>query len=478
MLTTRGQSRTKGIRSYYTNCRTTAGQIWGVPLAKFHFTPETVEGTPVPSEGHRIDYDDGPTRGLAIQTTYSGARRFLLVYVAKASGRERRMVIGEYGRAPKLSIAAARKLAAEKRALVDQGRDPWLDAKEARAAAEDAAKRATASLGGLLEAYVEHLKAGGKASWRQVAGAIERHIAPRKKLAAMPADAVTVDDVMPVFHALAKAGKLREAEKLRAYLRAAYTAARRARTDATLHAFAGFRIHVNPLADLDVSRPKQAAEKAAQAARERKWALSEAQLAAYWKRLTAMHDARGAALRFHLLTGGQRVEQLARLTAADHDPDQQTVTLHDTKGRRTEAHAHVVPLLPDAVAALQAMRGKAGPYLFTLDAGATPAGYHRVWDAVNEVAQTMLAAKAVERLFTPGTIRKTVETRLAAKGVPDEVLARLLSHGLGGVQSRNYNAHHYDDEKRGALRKLRALCEPVGKPGNVTKLRRRAGKPP
>jgi integrase len=347
-------------------------------------------------------------------------------------------------------------------------------AAKVRAREADEARK-SATLSALLTAYAEHLKAAGKPSWRQVSGAIERHVTPRKPIAGKPADEITVDDVMPIFHSLTKAGKLREAEKLRAYLRAAYTAARKARTDATLYAFAGFRIHSNPLADLDVSRPKQAAEKAATDARERKWAMSEAQLAAYWKRIKADDTARGALLRLHLLTGGQRVEQLARLTSADYDADQKTVTLHDTKGRRKQARVHVVPLLPEAVEALQAMRGEAGPYLFTLDAGASPAGYHRAWEAVNEVAQAMLDAREVDRLFTPGTVRKTVETRLAAKGVPDEVLARLLSHGLGGVQARNYNDHHYDDEKRGALRKLRALCEPAGRAGNVTTIRKRAG---
>jgi integrase len=435
-------------------------------------TPEVIEKLPLPKGQHRIDYDDGPVRGLAIQTTYTGAKRFLLVYVAKATGRERRMVLGEFGKAPKLSVSAARRLAAEKRALVDLGRDPWLEAKEERAKAEAAASRRSATLAGLLAAYVEHLKAGDKPSWRQVEAAIARHIEPRKKLAAMPADQVTVDDVMPVFHGLAKAGKLREAEKLRAYLRAAYTAARKARTDATMHAFSGFKIAVNPLADLDVSRPKEAAEKAHQKARERKWALSEAQLQAYWKRIHADDSSRGALLRFHLLTGGQRVEQLSRLTEHDLDSDQKTVTLRDTKGRRTQAHVHVVPLVPDALKALEAMRGDEGPYLFTISSGREPAAFHTVWEAVRQVAEAMVEAKEVDRLFTPGTIRKTVETRLAAKGVSDEVLARLLSHGLGGVQARNYNAHHYDDEKRTALRKLRLLLEPAGKAGNVTPIRR------
>jgi len=51
----------------------------------------------------------------------------------------------------------------------------------------------------------------------------------------------------------------------------------------------------------------------------------------------------------------------------------------------------------------------------------------------------------------------TIETRLAARGVSDEVLARLLSHGLGTVQARHYNKHRYNDEKRAALEKLYAI---------------------
>ncbi|MCA0393976.1 MAG: integrase family protein [Proteobacteria bacterium] len=444
-------------------------------MARLRLTDTSVRDLPAASGVNRVDYDiPAPgdrdfVKGFAVRTSSIGTKHFLLIYVAKETGQERRMVLGEFGPAPRLTVSAARRLGAEKRALVDLGRDPWLEAKQARAAAEKKAEKEVASLGNLLAAYVEHLKALGKASWREVERAIDRHITPKKKLAATPADQVAVDTVMPVFHGLTKEGKLREAEKLRAYLRAAYTAARKARTDATMHAFAGFAIRENPLQDLDVSRPREAAEKAAEAAKVRKWALSEDQLRAYWRRISVDTPA-GALLRFHLLTGGQRIEQLARLTVDDYDADTKTVTLRDTKGRRQHAHEHVVPLPPDAVKALEAMRqprqdeaGKTippGPHLFTLTDGDAPVAYHVVWEAIQEVAKAMVEAKEVPRPFTPGTIRKTVETRLAAKGTPDEVLARLLSHGLGGVQARNYNAHRYDDEKRSALKKLRALLDP------------------
>ncbi len=448
-------------------------------MAKIRLDDRTVRALEVPASGNRIDYDvPAPSgrgefvRGFAIRTTANAVKTFLLVYVTR-TGIQRRHAIGHY---PAHTVTTAREEARKLRQRVDAGADPYADLQAAKAATTALRSRRAATFGGLLTAYIEHLKAAGKPSWRQVEAAIARHITePRPKLAAKAADEITVDDVMPVFHALTRAGKLREAEKLRAYLRAAYTAARKARTDATMFAFAEFRIHANPLADLDVSRPKEAVQKAAAAAKERKWALNEAQLAAYWKRIQGDETGRGALLRFHLLTGGQRIEQLARLTADDLDEAQHTITLRDTKGRRRVAYEHIVPLIQDAQKALDAMRGDEGPFLFTLSAGKEAAVYHTVWEAVQGVAAAMVEAKEIDRLFTPGTIRKTVETRLQAAGVSRDVRAHLLSHGRSGVQAQHYEAHDYDDEKRAALKKLRALCEPKGKAGNVTPIRRKSG---
>lgn len=93
--------------------------------------------------------------------------------------------------------------------------------------------RKSATLEALLTAYADHLKAAGKPSWRQVSRAIERHVAPRKAIAGKPADEITVDDVMPIFHALAKAGKLREQELngARAQAQIAYDARHRSWMD-------------------------------------------------------------------------------------------------------------------------------------------------------------------------------------------------------------------------------------------------------
>lgn len=438
-------------------------------MAKLKFTDASIRALPPATGANRIDYAEGDVRGFAVQTTNAGSKRFMLVYVAKDSGRERRMVLGEFGPAPKLSVSAARRLAGEKRALVDLGGDPWLEAKQSRAKAEATAARQSATLQALMAAYVEHLRVSGKASWKEVAGAVDRHLVKsHPKVAKLPADAVAVDDVMPVFRRLTKAGKWRAAEKLAVYLRAAYNAAKAARLDAGGVAFDGFDIRSNPLIELKVTRPETERDAEPTAA------LSEAELRAYWMAISHVGDPHGALMRFHLLTGGQRMEQLSRLTEADHDAEAGTVTLWDTKGRRKKPRRHVVPLIRDGADALAAMRGPApeGPHLFTVSRGASPAVPHTLAAAMRDVSALLVDQEKVATGITPGTIRRTVETRLAAAGVPKEIRAQLQSHGLGGLQDRHYDRHDYLTEKRAALERLRALLDP---PGKVIKFPARAG---
>lgn len=406
----------------------------------------------------RIFYDahQKAPAGFGVRFRKDGAPAYVLNYYVK--GAERRITIK--GDASALSPTAARLKASAIYHAAREGVDT-LAIKRAKDAAEQATKAEASrkkdlTLAALMAAYVEQQKADGRADWRKVEGAFRRNIAePFPKLAAKPADEVNVDDVMPALAAMAKAGHVRGPEQLRVYMRAAYNSAKRARHDAGKHAFAKFKITSNPLADLEFTRAKRNASAAGIRA------LSQAELAAYWRRIEADSTPRGAALRLHLLTGGQRAEQLARLSRADYDADRKAITLRDTKGRRREAYEHGVPLLPEAVDAIEVL-------------GARFPAYPALRAALQEHAAAMVKAGEVDRVFTPGTIRKTVETRLAAAGVPDEVLARLLSHGLGGVQARHYNAHKYDEEKRAALGTLRAMLDP--KPDNVTPIRRKAQK--
>lgn len=336
----------------------------------------------------------------------------------------------------------------------------------AAGAAEAQAQRQRATLGALLTAYVGQLERDGKSSATAVAGAIRRHVETAwPKLWATTADDVTMDDLLAVVARVTDAGKLTEARKLRAYLHAAYKAAIRARQDARgLAALRELRITQNPARDL-------VAVDGGTNARQR--ALSLAELRAYWQRIKAMQGPAGGLLRFHLLTGAQRVEQLARLTPADYNPDGPLVRLRDTKGRRKLPRVHDVPLTPTAANALQAMQGGAlGGHLFTVTAGESGAVYATLQHRMRAVAEAMADADELPGgLFTPGDLRRTVETRLAAEGVSLEVRAQLQSHGLGGVQARHYDRHDYLSEKRAALETLFRLLE--GTSAKVTPIRRR-----
>jgi hypothetical protein len=338
-------------------------------------------------------------------------------------------------------------------------------ARAAAAAADEATQaRARATLGVLLEAYVANLRKSGRSSADAVLGCLHRHVRDAlPHLWEKPAADATTDDLMDALARLADADKLREASKLRSYLRAAYAAGIRARHDArAVRALRVLRLTRNPAADL-------ATIEGGTQARER--ALSVTELRHYWRRIAAMPGADGALLRFHLLTGCQRVEQLARLEDADVAGER--IRIRDTKGRRTRARIHDVPLTPEAADALEAMQGGVhGPYAFTVTQGLQGAGYGVVQNRVRAVAEAMDEAGELEAgTFTPGDLRRTVETRLAAAGVSLEIRAQLQSHGLGGVQAKHYDRHDYLPEKRAALETLHRLA--TAEPATVTPIRRR-----
>lgn len=354
-----------------------------------------------------------------------------------------------------------------------------LEADAARVAAEEARKRAEAdaataaearSLGKLAEAYVQGLEARGAKSAASVAGVLRRSVAePFPELWNTAADDLTVEDLLQPVAALVQAGKLRQAAALRSHLSAAYAAGLRARTDATApEALRALRIRSNPARDLATVRG---------AIRARDRALSAPELAAYWRRVQELADPHRAALVLHLLTGCQRVEQLARATVADLDRRAATLRLLDAKGRRALPRVHLVPLLPPALAAVAAMRRGAGPddaYIWTLTLGRSGCSYSAAHDLVSRIADAMVTAGEALEPFTLGDLRRSVETLLAGFGVPQEVRAQLQSHGLGGLQARHYDRHSYAEEKTDALRLLWAVCDPEAEAADRTERERLA----
>jgi integrase len=441
-------------------------------MPKLVLTDKFCRSVEHPEAGQVIYFDahkDAPP-GFALRVT-PGSKSWILNYYVE--GRQRRMTLPVgFGEIPLWGPRRARVEAAKIKTAIHAGADPIAQRQAKRVAQQEANEAAEAkrenTLGALLGAYVADMRRAGKASARSVERCLGLHVEKAwPKLWGKPAADVTDDDLLMVVARLVDQSKLREAAKLRAYLRAAYASGMRARQNANaLPALRALKVTHNPARDLT---PIEGASEA----RDR--ALSVAELRAYWQRIQALPGVDGALLQIHLLTGAQRVEQLGRITQDDHDTDNQTVRLRDGKGRRRQPRLHVVPLLPEAQAALEALQGGArGPFLFTITSGKSGAVYATVQHRLHAVAEAMEAAGELERgMFTPGDLRRTVETRLAAEGVSPEIRAQLQSHGLGGVQAKHYDRHDYLQEKRAALETLHRVL--TGQAAEVVPITRKQG---
>lgn len=369
--------------------------------------------------------------------TLANARRYARQLSARYQAGERDL---------KAAIAADERKRARERAKAEK-------------AAEDAQAREEATLGALLSAYCDWQDRQGKKDARKVRNLIGLHVEQAfPELWSKPAADIELNDVLELLEALTDADKLRTAGKLRSYLRAAFSLALNSGRNSQLKAFRSFQVSSNPAGDI---QPIEGASKA----RDR--ALSLAELRALWQRIKEIDEPIGPLLRFYLLTGGQRFAQLRRATRSDIT--EEGLVLWDAKGKRKQPRRHVVPLLPEAVEALEGMASpRLGDFVFTLTHGETGADHAAAFRRVKSLCADMLDAGEVVERFTLSDLRRTIETRLAALKVPTEVRAQLQSHGLGGVQARHYDRHDYLDEKREALERLRDTM--TRKPAKVHKL--------
>lgn len=324
-----------------------------------------------------------------------------------------------------------RVIAEEKREQVKQAYKAKLDAKEQ-------------TLVRLLFDYCDHLEALGRSSHRDARSIFNLHIVVAfPAIANKSVIAVTPEDIADMMRRLLEAGKGRTANKLRSYVGAAYEVAKSARLSPVVPVkFKAFKITFNPASETVPDSKQNRADKNP---------LQHDDLITYWKTIKAVPGLRGAVLRIHLLTGGQRIAQLVALLTDDITPS--TITIYDGKGRPgKESRSHILPLIPAAKTALdEAATG--GVYALSTDNGET----HVHSTTLLKWAQE--ATKDVIPGFTPKRIRSGVETLLSKLGFSKEIRGRLQSHGIAGVQDRSYDGHDYLPEKRKALLALYTALE-------------------
>jgi len=298
------------------------------------------------------------------------------------------------------------------------------------------AEKSTRTLQKLLDAYVAHLKTQGRRSHVDADQIFKRHVTEAwPAVAESPAVDLAPDQVLDMLRRLIEAGKGRTANKLRSYIRAAYQCALDVRTIASIPVvFKAFDVVFNPAAQTRRSPQFDRADKRP---------FSKAELQAYWKLIADRRGSEGAALRLHLLTGGQRIEQFVRLRWADVAED--AITIFDGKGRPGQGpRPHQIPLLKSSRADVALLK-REGEFAISTTNGKKAISVRTLAGWAHAVVGDSIEGFQLKR------IRSGVETLLAAHGVSREVRGHLQSHGLTGVQARHYDGHDYLREKRLAL---------------------------
>ncbi|MCV2359125.1 hypothetical protein LNV08_09065 [Paucibacter sp. TC2R-5] len=83
--------------------------------------------------------------------------------------------------------------------------------------------------------------------------------------------------------------------------------------------------------------------------------LNIPELRAYWNLIKTAPGIKGAALRLHLWSGGQRVDQISKLKK--RDVSEASFTIYDNKGRPGQGpRRHTLPMTPQIKAAISELK--------------------------------------------------------------------------------------------------------------------------
>lgn len=297
----------------------------------------------------------------------------------------------------------------------------------------------------LCNDYCDFLSELGRSSHRDSRSIFQLHVVEAfPKIANLPAKEVSATHVASMMRKLYESNKGRTSNKLRSYLRAAYTIAQASVSKPNIpEKFQEYGIVHNPAAE---TFPDESANKPG------KRPLSENELIEYCKIIQADSSIKGATLRLHLFTGGQRIKQFVELKTEDVTSD--SITIYDGKGRPGRPpRPHLIPLIKEGMAALAECK-PAGMYAISTDGGET----HIHETTLSDWAKTLVGEKIPN--FQLKRVRSGIETLLASKGIDKSIRGRLQSHGISGVQDRHYDGYEYLKEKMMALVTLHAALNP------------------
>jgi integrase len=402
---------------------------------------------------------------LSLRCLPSGSATWIFRYTH--NGKRHQINLGNF---QTLDISSARCAAAEYAAIYretsdvlgklradEHAKQASIKAEQAKLAAdlELRQRKEKYTLQTLMELYVDYLNKQGKITAARNVISLSKHLI---SLANKPAAEVSKHDLVTIQRKLLDAGKGRTANKLRSYVRAAYALVLRADSDATAPALAldfatAGGVEANPAALLAVAKGFNKTHDRVLTDDELFMLLDHAKKS----------GVIGLAVRAAILLGGQRMAQLLRATISDVQGD--FLVLHDPKGKRELPRKHPIPLegMAETVIseAIDRAKSMGTNWLFSSN-GKVKLNPDTVSHYINKRSCESISSGISKAPFKLADLRRTIETQLSKMKVPKETRAYLQSHGLSGVQTRHYDRHDYEQEKRSALKLLHQWIESRG----------------
>ena len=388
------------------------------------------------AKGEPVAKSDGD--GLTFTLSKAGTAAWVFRY-RNAGTRRKEVTLGNY---PDLTLAAARKLARERRVEIDKGRDPAADKKLERMRAQ--------------QAWTGRKLAEGTVYYRR--WDIDKVIVP--KLGSLEVRQIVPADIV---HTLESSKR-------------SWTICKRILTSAKQlfgHACGKRLIDYNPCAGIEL-----AALMGARPPVRKRVMLTEDELRTLLKDVDDIGVANALALRIMLATCVRSIElKKDRWEHIDLELGTWWVPEESVKTRV----GFQVPLTSTVVTWFQRLHDLAGSSPWVLPArtarrvrrqGDTHVGKTTLWAAITRAFEQ---GKIDVRRFTPHDTRSTAKGHMRNMGVANEITELALNHALKGMEAI-YDVREEIPERRAALELWAAFisaCE-AGTPWNVAPLRRAA----
>jgi len=380
-----------------------------------------------PSDKRYIVWDGRD--GLGVRVSVKGKKSFIVAY--RFEGRSRMMTLDDPY--PKLKLKTARTQASKAMEDLDSGVEPQTEKSK-----EGANRKDVYIVTDLIEEFLEHHSKLGKRSWKEDQRCLNTDVIPY--IGKMPINEVRRRDLVTIIDRIIKRGSPGQAIRTKKVISKMFKVGMERDI-----------IQTSPAAGLpslnDLKPPA------------RKRFLSDPEIKEFWNKLpdSDIPHLHQLILKFLLVTG-QRRGEVTGAPWSEVSLDEKVWIIPEERTKNKMLHR--VPLGKLAMKLIREIKAlhPESEYLFPLNNGKSHIDPGMVSKSLKK-AQGHWEMKAD---FRAHDLRRTLVTGMAALGIPQFTISKVVNHSEGGI-TKDYNQHEYDPEKRRALdrwgRKLEAMMK-------------------